>query len=92
MGAKTAMTLALRSPDLVANIVAVDNAPVDAALKNDFGGYVTKQSEADTILQEYAEVWYQLLLLFHFEVLRDGQSLAMPGYVICVLIYCSCHD
>ncbi|KAF2095177.1 alpha/beta-hydrolase [Rhizodiscina lignyota] len=65
MGAKTALTLALRSPDLVANVVAVDNAPVDAALKSDFGGYVQgmkrveeagvkRQSEADDILKDYA--------------------------------------
>jgi pimeloyl-ACP methyl ester carboxylesterase len=56
------MTLALRSPSLIANIIPVDNAPVDAALKSDFGTYVkgmrkieearvTKQSEADDILR-----------------------------------------
>ncbi|KAL3955224.1 hypothetical protein ACCO45_010787 [Purpureocillium lilacinum] len=66
MGAKTAMTLALRSPDAVANIVAVDNAPVDAALRNDFAHYIrgmekiqsagiTRQAEADQILQKYEE-------------------------------------
>lgn len=64
MGAKTAMTLALRSPDLVRDIVAVDNAPVDAALRSDFAKYiqamkrieaagVTRQAEADKILAEY---------------------------------------
>ncbi|KAL1876327.1 hypothetical protein VTK73DRAFT_9570 [Phialemonium thermophilum] len=64
MGAKTAMTLALRSPDMVDNIIAVDNAPVDAALGTDFARYiqgmkrieqagVTRQSEADKILAEY---------------------------------------
>ncbi|UNI24483.1 hypothetical protein JDV02_010224 [Purpureocillium takamizusanense] len=66
MGAKTAMTLALRSPNAVANIVAVDNAPVDAALRNDFSHYirgmekiqtagVTRQAQADQILQKYEE-------------------------------------
>ncbi len=61
------MTLALRSPDAVANIVAVDNAPVDAALRNDFAHYIrgmekiqsagiTRQAEADQILQKYEEV------------------------------------
>ncbi|KAI1863724.1 hypothetical protein JX265_003860 [Neoarthrinium moseri] len=64
MGAKTAMVLALAEPDLVNDIVAVDNAPLDAALGSDFAKYirgmrrieaagVTKQSEADKILQEY---------------------------------------
>ncbi|KAF1985958.1 alpha/beta-hydrolase [Aulographum hederae CBS 113979] len=65
MGAKTAMTVALTSPSKVGSIVSVDNAPVDAALKSDFGKYiqgmrkvedaqVTKQSEADEILQDFA--------------------------------------
>lgn len=63
-GAKTAMTLALRSPDLIRDIVAVDNAPVDAVLGSDFAKYVrgmkkideagvTRQSEADKILADY---------------------------------------
>ena len=65
-GAKTAMTLALTSPELVANIASVDNAPVDKVLGNDFGKYVrgmkrieeagvTRQSEADKILSEYED-------------------------------------
>lgn len=66
MGAKVAMTLALRSPDKYSALIPVDNAPVDAALKSDFGTYVkamrevedhkppiTKQSEADKILAKY---------------------------------------
>ena len=67
MGAKAAMTLALQRPDLVRNLVAVDNAPVDAALKTDFHGYVAgmlevarrgvrKRTEADEILRPWAEV------------------------------------
>ncbi|KAF4333618.1 Abhydrolase domain protein [Fusarium beomiforme] len=66
MGAKTSMALALHSPDLVADIVAVDNAPVDVALSRDFPKYVramkkiqeanvTRQAEADKILSEYEE-------------------------------------
>lgn len=69
MGAKTAMTLALQSPDLINDIVSVDNAPIDAALLSSFGKYirgmreieeagVTKQAEADAILQSYEEVDY----------------------------------
>ncbi|EHY57519.1 putative alcohol acetyltransferase [Exophiala dermatitidis] len=66
MGAKVAMTMALRSPDKYSALIPVDNAPVDAALKSDFGMYVkamrevedhrppiTKQSEADKILAKY---------------------------------------
>jgi pimeloyl-ACP methyl ester carboxylesterase len=66
MGAKVAMTLALRQPQNYSALVPVDNAPVDAALKSDFAKYVkamkeidelrprvTKQSDADKILQKY---------------------------------------
>ncbi|KAI9043766.1 putative alpha/beta hydrolase [Aspergillus affinis] len=66
MGAKTAMAVALDSPNLVSALIPVDNAPVNAALKSDFGKYVegmqhvetekvSKQSEADKILQGYEE-------------------------------------
>lgn len=58
------MALALHEPDLVANLIAVDNAPVDARLASDFARYiqgmkkideagVTRQSEADKILEPY---------------------------------------
>ena len=66
MGSKVAMTLALRRPDKYAALIPVDNAPVDAALKSDFGNYVKamkeiedhipkieRQSDADKILQRY---------------------------------------
>lgn len=60
------MALALRSPELVADIAAVDNAPADKVLSRDFAKYVrgmkriqeanvTRQSEADKILEEYEE-------------------------------------
>ncbi|PYH46442.1 alpha/beta-hydrolase [Aspergillus saccharolyticus JOP 1030-1] len=66
MGAKAAMTVALETPSLVSALVPVDNAPLNAPLKSDFGKYVrgmqqveaakvTKQSDADKILQEYEE-------------------------------------
>ncbi|EXJ80265.1 hypothetical protein A1O1_08407 [Capronia coronata CBS 617.96] len=66
MGAKVAMALALGAPDKYSALIPVDNAPVDAALKSDFGTYVkamreiedhrppiTKQSDADKILAKY---------------------------------------
>jgi len=67
MGAKTVMTMALRNPNDYANIIAVDNAPVDAALSSDFPLYVEgmrkvndahvkSQKEADAILEPYAKV------------------------------------
>ncbi|KAF1851021.1 alpha/beta-hydrolase [Cucurbitaria berberidis CBS 394.84] len=66
MGAKTVMTLALRNPDSCANIIPVDNAPVDAALSSDFPKYAEgmkrveqakpkSQKEADKILEPYAK-------------------------------------
>ncbi|SPN98860.1 related to alpha/beta hydrolase [Cephalotrichum gorgonifer] len=71
MGAKTAMTLALQSPEDVHDLVAVDNAPLDAALGSDFPHYlrgmqkidaagITKLSEADSILSEYEEASFSL--------------------------------
>lgn len=61
MGAKCAMALALRSPALIHDLVAVDNAPVDVALQSSFADYirgmqkieaarVTRQADADAIL------------------------------------------
>ncbi len=61
------MTLALGSPHLVRDLVAVDNAPVDTAIGREFGRYiqgmikideaaVTRQADADKILQDYEEV------------------------------------
>ncbi|KAJ5238350.1 Alpha/beta hydrolase fold-1 [Penicillium chermesinum] len=61
-----AMTVALRSPERVSALIPVDNAPVNASLKSDFPRYVrgmqeiekakvTKQSDADKILQEFEE-------------------------------------
>lgn len=60
------MTLALKSPSLIADMISVDNAPLDAALLSNFGKYVqgmkkiesagvTRQSEADVILKDYEE-------------------------------------
>jgi hypothetical protein len=63
------MTMALRDPSCCANIIAVDNAPVDAALSGDFPRYVqgmkkveeakvSSQKEADQILEPFAKVRY----------------------------------
>jgi len=67
------MTLALRSPQLIENIVSVDNAPLDAALLNDFAKYiqgmrkieeseVIRQTEADKILQDYEEASHNRII------------------------------
>ena len=67
MGAKAAMCVALSQPDSIKNLIPVDNAPVDANFKSDFGVYLQgmrdvarqrpkRQSEADEILKPYAKV------------------------------------
>lgn len=66
-GAKAAMAVALRAPERVSALIPVDNAPVNAALKSDFPKYVrgmqkieaakvSKQSDANKILEDYEEV------------------------------------
>jgi hypothetical protein len=61
------MTVALNSPSMVGNLISVDNAPIDAALKSDFHNYVRgmrkvedaqvkRLSEADEILKDFEEV------------------------------------
>jgi pimeloyl-ACP methyl ester carboxylesterase len=66
MGAKIVMALALRNPSCCANIIPVDNAPVDAALSSDFPKYAEgmqrveaaapkSQKQADEILASYAK-------------------------------------
>ncbi|KAF3479578.1 alpha/beta hydrolase fold protein [Arthroderma uncinatum] len=62
MGAKAAMILALRAPDLVSAVISVDNSPISTRLSDNFLSYVqamqeiekagvTRQKEADEILQ-----------------------------------------
>ena len=87
MGAKVAMTLALRLPHNYSALIPVDNAPIDAALKSDFGKYVqgmkevedtkpsiTKQSDADKILQKYeSDLGIRQFLLTNFVKTSEGQ-------------------
>jgi pimeloyl-ACP methyl ester carboxylesterase len=76
MGAKAAMTVALRSPDKVRSLIPVDNAPVDALLQSDFAKYVqgmkkiveaevTKQVEADKILTTFEPASLYSLISYH---------------------------
>lgn len=66
------MTLALNSPEKVSGLIPVDNAPVNAALQSDFPKYVrgmqhvenqgvSKQSDANKILEDYEEVRFPRL-------------------------------
>ncbi|PGH16562.1 hypothetical protein AJ79_01668 [Helicocarpus griseus UAMH5409] len=87
MGAKTAMAVALRSPSLISSLIAVDNAPVSASLGSQFVKYVkgmqeiesanvTKQSDADRILQQYEESLpiRQFLLTNLIRATKDGSN------------------
>jgi len=85
MGAKVAMTVALRKQLSVSSLISVDNAPVDAALKSGFGKYlngmkaverarITKLTEADAIMQDYEqEVGIRQFLLAN--LVRDGNEM-----------------
>lgn len=68
-GAKTALTLALESPHLIKDVVAIDNGPIHLPLKSDFLGYlqglarlqeerITSHRQADEILAAYEKVNY----------------------------------
>lgn len=81
------MAVALRSPSRVSGLVPVDNAPVNARLQSDFGKYVrgmqhveaekvTKQSDADKILQGYEEVCLDI----HLVSLRCYINVAGPPH------------
>ncbi|CRG90005.1 Ankyrin repeat, PH and SEC7 domain containing protein secG [Talaromyces islandicus] len=67
MGAKTALTLALHAPDLVSEVIAIDNCPVHLPLTEEFPRYlramakvrdakVKTHREAETILKSHEEV------------------------------------
>ncbi|EHA24050.1 hypothetical protein ASPNIDRAFT_180050, partial [Aspergillus niger ATCC 1015] len=64
MGAKTALTLALESPTLIKDVVAIDNCPIRLPLESDFVRYleglarlrderITDHLQADKILSQY---------------------------------------
>lgn len=70
------MAVALSSPELVSDIVAVDNAPVDVTLSRDFAEYVramkkiqdaqtTRQADADRILEQVEQVCSTSPTLIH---------------------------
>lgn len=69
MGAKAAMCVALSEPQRIKNLIPVDNAPVDASFKSDFGQFLQgmrevakhkpkKQKQAEEILKPYAKVFW----------------------------------
>ncbi|KAF7713972.1 Alpha/beta hydrolase fold-1 domain-containing protein [Penicillium ucsense] len=78
MGAKTALTLALQSPSLIAHVVAVDNAPIKLPVGSEFSKYLQSMArveqenaqthaEADEILRQYdLETPVRLWLLGNF--------------------------
>lgn len=72
-GAKTALTLALHSPKLVSNVVAVDNCPINLPIGPDFLRYlegmatveqqkVRTHAEADEIIRQFDPVWLRLII------------------------------
>lgn len=90
------MAVALRSPSRVSGLVPVDNAPVNARLQSDFGKYVrgmqhveaekvTKQSDADKILQGYEEVCLGFIK-HHHGVMLTWQALPIRQFLLTNLI------
>jgi hypothetical protein len=72
-GAKTALTLALHSPKLVSNVVAVDNCPINLPIGPDFLTYlegmakveqqpVRTHAEADEIIRQFELVRPRLII------------------------------
>lgn len=93
------MTLALQAPELVTGVIPVDNAPVNARLSSDFAEYVkgmqeiesagvTRQSDADSILQKYENVNKPIhFFLSLIKFLTDyPQSLAVRQFLLTNLI------
>ncbi|KAK9577587.1 hypothetical protein V6Z90_009266 [Aspergillus fumigatus] len=84
MGAKTAFTLALQRPELVSDVVAIDNCPIHLPLMDDFPRYlegmakvgeakVKTHYEAEKILREYEDsLPIRVFLLSNF--VKDSDS------------------
>lgn len=85
MGAKVAMTLALKQPSLISALIPVDNSPIDAALKSDFSKYIegmldveaskpTNSKAADKVLSKYeSNLGIRHFLLANIVRHRDGR-------------------
>lgn len=61
MGAKTAMAVALRQPNLVHSLLPVDNAPVDAKLGSDFNKYVKGMKVIDQMGVKQTKEAYKVM-------------------------------
>ncbi|OXN26520.1 hypothetical protein CDV57_04662 [Aspergillus fumigatus] len=84
MGAKTTFTLALQRPELVSDVVAIDNCPIHLPLMDDFPRYlegmakvgeakVKTHYEAEKILREYEDsLPIRVFLLSNF--VKDSDS------------------
>ncbi|KAF7591436.1 hypothetical protein BBP40_001538 [Aspergillus hancockii] len=89
MGAKTALTLALHSPDLISKVIAVDNCPIYLPLTEEFPRYlramaevrdagVKSHQEGDKILKKYEDSpSVRLFLLSNFVRERDSPYLKL---------------
>ncbi|KAF3391296.1 hypothetical protein F1880_007748 [Penicillium rolfsii] len=89
MGAKTALTLALHSPKLVSDVVAVDNCPINLPVGPDFLIYlesmakaeqekVRTHAEADEIIRQFdLDPPVRLWLLSNFVKAKDSPYLKL---------------
>lgn len=87
MGAKTAMAVALRHPELVKYLIPVDNSPVDTSLSSDFPKYlrgmkeiehkkVKNSREAHEIMKKYEP--NQMIRYFLLSNLKRGEDKDAP--------------
>ncbi|KAH8426751.1 alpha/beta fold hydrolase [Aspergillus melleus] len=88
MGAKAALTLALHNPDIVSNVVAVDNGPIALPIPSDFKRYmeglaeveqahVRTHAEGERILAKFEEALPSCTTI-SAEQLYQGQSPQIP--------------
>lgn len=61
MGAKTAMAMSLRRPDLVAAMISVDNSPVNARLSAQFPKYIKGLQEIEAAKVKSSKEAYKIL-------------------------------
>lgn len=61
MGAKTAMAVSFRRPDLTSAMIAVDNAPVNARLSAQFPNYIKGMKEIEAAHVKTSRAAYKIM-------------------------------
>lgn len=72
MGAKTAMAVSLRRPELVDTVISVDNAPIDARLSSEIPVYVQALRTVDRMGLKSTKDAFEVL--GKYEKVSNGHS------------------